>query len=436
LRNDHRPLGSILARRIAFFAVLAMLLQLAVVFSDYYWNDGELSRLFVEQETERLAGGVDVTHANVQFHLPKSLTSRYGGASSGYFARVRTDAGIVLFSSCTEACENHFLPLDVRPPNFWLRTIKPGKPLTLVGGRAFSVEDQAVLVEVATLGDPEDVLSDVFWHEILDHMIVPMGILLALVLGGTLWSVRTALKPVRAAALAADAIDPLDSQSHLSVEGMPLEVAHLAEAVNRAFTRVGELMKSQKVLTSGIAHEVRTPLAAMKLELARIDHPRARKAEADLDELVNFIGQLTALARLDSFDHSAFVKIDLATAAVEVVEALAPWVYEHKHSLALEIVDSKEIPAIEGLIKDAIRNLVENAVKHVPPGGSIVVRVTKEAIEVVDRSIEEQAAMQQSSKKAGSLGIGLKIVERIAALHRARFALEKTADGMSAKITF
>ena len=165
------------------------------------------------------------------------------------------------------------------------------------------VGERRFVVDVATMGDPQDVVSDVLWNEVIEHMIVPMSILLVLVLGATLLSVRQALKPVRIAADAAERIDPMDSRSHLQFQEMPREVAHLAEAVNRAFERVGELMKSQKILTSGIAHEVRTPLAAIKLELGHIDHPRARKAEADLDDLVRFVSQITALARLDTFDH-------------------------------------------------------------------------------------------------------------------------------------
>ncbi|WP_132527151.1 ATP-binding protein [Rhizobium sp. BK376] len=425
--------------RIVFFAVLAMLLQLLVVFSDYYWNDGELSRLFVEQETDRLADGVSGTAPNLAFTLPESLAARYARQDSGYVARVRTDDGRILFASCSDDCERRFLPLDMRPPNFWLRTIRPGKPLTLVGGRAFVAGNQTILVEVATIGDPQDVLSDVLGNEVLEHMIVPMSILLVLVLGGTLLSVRKALRPVRAAALAADAMDPFDSRSHLLTDGMPLEIAHLAEAVNRAFARVGELMKSQKVLTSGIAHEVRTPLAAMKLELSRIDHPRARKAEADLDELVRFVGQLTALARLDSFDRSLFTDVDLSEIASEVVQSLAPWVYGHQHSLALEGSARRVVKAVDGLLKDAIRNLIENAVRHTPPGTAIVVRTTANGIDVEDlRKVgrDRHDGDGQAQERSGGMGIGLKIVQQIAVLHGAVFTHTQTGHGRIAQLRF
>ncbi len=74
--SQSRPtLGSILTKRIAFFAILAMFVQLAVVFSDYYWNVGELSRLFVEQETERLAAGIIVEDRAPDICCPTMCTN-------------------------------------------------------------------------------------------------------------------------------------------------------------------------------------------------------------------------------------------------------------------------------------------------------------------------------------------------------------------------
>ncbi|MBB6303762.1 ATP-binding protein [Rhizobium leucaenae] len=430
-------LATILTRRIVFFAVLAMLVQLAVVFSDYYWNVGELSRLFVEQETERLASGIGNNGGEPTYQLPAGLKDRYGKPDTGYVARIRNADGRVIFASCDNECERHFLPADIRPPDFWLRTVTPGKPLTLVGGRAFAINGKSYFVDVASMGDPENVVSNVFWNEVREHMIVPMSILLVLVLGATLLSVHWALRPVHAAAIAADAIDPMDARSHLSVKGMPLEIAHLAEAVNRAFQRVGELMKSQKLLTTGIAHEVRTPLAAIKLELSRIDHPRARKAEADLDELAAFVGQLTALARLDSFDHGMFANVDLVQICTEVVEQLAPWVYQSDHTLELQLqTETTIVLGVETLLKDSIRNLIENAVKHTPPGTDIVVRVIADGLQVEDLNLANCAKDRLFPGSGDGMGIGLKIVQRIAALHGATFKQQQSRSGRLAEITF
>lgn len=428
--SRNRPtLGAILTKRIAFFAILAMLVQLVVVISDYYWNVGELSRLYVEQETERLSKGISVENGNVRYELPETIRDRYRQDGDGYLARIRAADGTLVFETCDAACEDRFLPKDIDRPDFWLRSLKPGKPLTLVGGRAFFIGDQRFLIDVATLGDPQEVVSDVLWNEILEHLVVPMSILLVLVLGATLLSVRQALRPVRAAADAADQIDPMDARSHLKFDDMPREVAHLAVAVNRAFDRVAELMKSQKTLTSGIAHEIRTPLAAMKLELGRIDHPRARKIEADLDDLVRFVFQLTALARLESFDHSAFENVDLIAVSASAVEQVAPWVYENLHSVELITADNKAVvQGIPALLRDAIRNLVENAVRHTPDHSHIIVRVGANLIEVED--CRPTAVGQSGAKpRADSLGIGLKIVTRIAEIHRGKLRRSTSATG-------
>nr|WP_223216633.1 ATP-binding protein [Rhizobium mesosinicum] len=396
-----------------------MVVQLAVIFSDYYWNVGELSRLFVEQETERLASGIAVENGTVHYRLPESVEGRYDQSQTGYVARIREADGALVFQSCDAACESRFLPPDVNPPDFWLRSLEAGKPLTLVGGRAFTVGERRFVVDVATMGDPQDVVSDVLWNEVIEHMIVPMSILLVLVLGATLLSVRQALKPVRIAAEAAERIDPMDSRSHLQFQEMPREIAHLAEAVNRAFERVGALMKSQKILTSGIAHEVRTPLAAIKLELGHIDHPRARKAEADLDDLVRFVSQITALARLDTFDHGMFEEVDLVTLSSSVVEQLAPWVYENDHSLEFSAqVDAAFVQGVPALLKDAVRNLIDNAVRHTPAQTDIVVRVSRNLIRVEDRHPAGSRQGVNIAAHADGFGIGLDIVKRIAAIHR------------------
>lgn len=435
-----RSLGSIVARRITIFAVLAMVVQLVLVFVDCYLNENELSRQFLEQETDLLSAGLSGQGEDISYRLPDDAAERYGRPDSGYFARIRTDDGRVLFSSPDAGRAGHFLPIDLTPPTFWVRTLHPGRPLNLAGGRSVDFQGEEVLIEVVTLGDPDGVVFEVLWQEVIEQMIVPMGILLVLVLGGTTLSVRKALKPVHAAAQAAEALDPMDARSHLQTDGMPREVAMLAEAVNRAFGRVGDLIQSQRLLTSGIAHEVRTPLAAMKLELGRIDHPRARKAEADLDELVRFVGQMTSLARLDGFDHGAFRPERLDRLAEDVVETLAPWAYDRGHSLALEGHAAAPLPVAGSLIRDAIRNLVENAVKHTPEGTAITVRVEDGRVDVCDvrpprAPGPESVPESRADTRAGDrMGIGLKIVERIAALHGGTFSFASTAEGSTASL--
>ncbi|GHA21617.1 sensor histidine kinase [Devosia pacifica] len=425
------PLWRIVAIRVVLFALLAAVLQVGIVFADYYWNDEELARLLVEQETGILASGV-TSQGTTTFHMPAERQDLYGEA--GYYARVRTEAGAVLFSACDDACAAHFLPASIRAPDFWTRLLAPGKPLSVAGGATFENGQTPIVVEFATLGDPEGLLWDVLRHEMLDHMIVPMTLLLVFVMGGTIASIITVLRPVRAAAETARSIDPLDAHAALPTANMPTEIAQLTSAVNGAFSRIGDLIRSQKLLTSAIAHEVRTPLAIIKLELENIDHPRARKAEADLDELNEFIGQLTALARLEAIEASEFSTVSNSTLAEEAVTQIAPWVFAKKDFIALEVQGSASVHVSANLMRDALRNLIENAVRHTPPGTTITVSSLADGqIRVEDNGgLVPPTSRPQSNQ--GSLGIGLAVVERVIALNRGRLVVDRHPDGMRASL--
>lgn len=437
-----RPLGRMVANRIILFAAIAMLAQLAAVLWEYAGDPDNLARLMLEQETTALAQGLTRNGTRLAFELPPSLAGRYDTIGSGYVARVRTANGVVLFSHCDSACTAHFLPLDVNPPSFWLRLIAPDYPLSLAGGRTMEIGDRAAFIEIAIDRDPERAVWGVLLHEALDHMLVPMSLTLIFVLGATLLSIRSALRPVEVAARTAESLDPLRSTARLDEAGMPLEIAKLAGAVNRSFARIGELMTSQKLFTSAIAHEIRTPLAVIALELERIDHPGARRARDQLDELTRFLEQLVMLARLEATDRASFTPTGLDDLLGEVVGSLAPWVYARGASIAFEASGNPLMLAHTALLKDAVRNLVENAVRHGGDGVAIVVATHPDrSFTVTDNgSGFERSGRSEAPghyRRQGGLGIGLEIVRRIAELHGARFTIGPAADrGTVARLAF
>ena len=178
---------------------------------------------------------------------------------------------------------------------------------------------------------------------------------------------------------------------------------------------------------------VRTPVAIVKLELERIDHPRARRAERDLDNLTHTLEQLTALARLDAVEGEAFSHRSLASLALDTVEQLAPLVYASGRSIELRVDQDVEIDVVPALIVILIRNLVENAVKHTRPGTAITVSVDAPAVlSVTDTgdgfAMSERPADKEvgAVRQSGSLGLGLKIAERIAALHGGSIGIAST----------
>ncbi|WP_428031339.1 ATP-binding protein [Ancylobacter sp.] len=440
------PLGRIVALRIMLFAVLAMLAQLVAVLVEYGSDPEYLSLLALEQETDVLAEGLATSGTRLSYQLPPDLADRYGTDASGYVARVRTASGVVLFSHCDEACTQHFLPLDLNPPTFWLRVLSPGYPLSFAGGRIIESGDQRIFFEIAVKGDTQNVVWEVMGDEVLDHMVLPMSLTLIFVLGATLISIRAALAPVTAAAAQAERLDPLSPDARLEEAGMPREIAQLAGAVNRSYARTRELMEAQRLFTSAIAHEIRTPLAVIRLELESIDHPAARRTMGELDDLTHFVEQLVALARLEAADRTGFKPVALDEIGSDMVGTLAPFVYARGASIAFEPSRNPIVLGNAALLKDAVRNLVENAVRHGGPGVSIVVATDDgPGIGVTDNgpgfdplpAPDELPDPPGYYRRAGGLGIGLEIIRRIAALHGGRLEISRLEPrGTKARLVF
>ena len=249
-----------------------------------------------------------------------------------------------------------------------------------------------------------------------------MSIMLVFVLGGMLLSVKLALRPVEKAAFQAEHIDPLDPGQGIDIAGMPREVADLAAAVNRMLVRINALMQAQRVYTTAIAHEIRTPLAMMKLELGNIEHARARKIEQDLDALTHFVAQITDLGRLEGADRSTFRSIDLAALSRAVVSDIAPWVYDQKNTIAFADVGAAIVEGHPSLIENAVRNLIENAIRHTPRQTAIEVTAGPgPRVSVSDDAgllRQDPAFATPADGLPDPSGIGLEIVRRIMKLHR------------------
>ena len=403
------------------FALVAMAVQVAVVLVDYYFDDPKLASLMIEGETDALARGVSLGPDGPGYALPRGM-KRYQGSSDDYFTRVRTPEGRVVYSNCEASCALHLLPQEVNPPDLWSRLLRRGKPIAVAGGQSFDVQGAKIFVEVAVLDDHERVMWHVLGRELGDHLAVPMSIMLVFVLGGILPSVKLALRPVERAASQAEHIDPLDPRQTIEIAGMPREIANLGAAVNRMLARINALMQAQRVYTTAIAHEIRTPLAMMQLELGNIEHPRVRKVEQDLDTLTHFVAQITDLGRLEGADRSTFRLIDLAALSRAVVSDIAPWVYDHKDTIAFEDAGAATVNGHPSLIENAVRNLIENAIRHTP--GRTAVEVTAgpgPRVSVSDDAgllQQEPCASIPGDGRPDPSGIGLEIVRRIMKLHR------------------
>lgn len=249
-----------------------------------------------------------------------------------------------------------------------------------------------------------------------------------------------------------------DDLRPIVADSPPRELVPLLTAINDLFGRFARALDAERHFTAAAAHELRTPLAAVRVQaqvaaLART-REEAQRALVDLglcvDRAARMIDQLLTLARLESQTGiGTMTRLRLDDVAAHVLRDLEPLLRERRVALELELRPS-EIRGLEFGVAALVRNLVDNAARFSPPCG--VVRVATgasdgEAHVVVEDSgpgippearerVFERFYRLDGSNGEGC-GVGLSIVHCVARTHGARIALsDSRLGGLRASVSF
>ena len=287
-------------------------------------------------------------------------------------------------------------------------------------------------------------------RQIVLKMLLPTLTLIPL-LTLLIWlSVGTGLRPLRqlrreVVQRSAQRLEPLAFQD------VPTEVAPLVTALNDLFGRLRHSIESEKRFTADAAHELRTPLAALKTQTQvalRADNAGDREHALHhvlegVDRAAHLIEQLLTLARVDPETASTQHRpVALRPLAARMLAELAPFAHQRQIELALEDGDEAPVPGNEGHLGILMRNLLDNAIRYTPPAGQVTVRIWKERtgniLEVCDDGpgipeAERKRALERFYRLPGmgteGSGLGLSIVQRIAERHGAQVTLEAGKQG-------
>ncbi|MEJ8325062.1 quorum sensing histidine kinase QseC [Kosakonia sacchari] len=284
--------------------------------------------------------------------------------------------------------------------------------------------------------------------EIITSQLTPWLIALPLMLALLIVLLSLELRPLKKLAQALRSRAP-DRADPLSSEGVPNEVRPLVDALNQLFDRTQSMMQRERRFTSDAAHELRSPLAALKVqtEVAQLsdDDPAAQqKALAQLhvgiDRATRLVDQLLTLSRLDSLSNLADVEeVSLASLLQSAVMEIYPTAQQAGIDIRLHLnAPAASRQAQPLLLSLLVRNLLDNAIRYSPPGS--VVDVTLDATEFSVRDngpgidddalarIGERFYRPPGQTQTGS-GLGLSIVQRIAGLHHMRVAFGNHPQG-------
>ena len=264
--------------------------------------------------------------------------------------------------------------------------------------------------------------------------------------------------------LAAQNLAPLDrlardvrardarSLAPLPTGDLPDEVAPLASALNALLERLRSSLDSQRAFVADAAHELRSPLTALKLQLrllrqANDEAARAAAIEAvaaGIERAARLIEQLLTLARSEPGAAAApFEPVDLGELARETLAAMHAFAHDRGSELVLDAAPAVVVAGERGALQAALRNLVDNAVRYSPPGSRVDVRVGREAegaawLQIDDAGpgippAERERVFDRFYRRAGEgeegSGLGLAIVRSVAERHAAALTLGESPAG-------
>ena len=413
----------------------------------------------LEYNAVALAQLVTVSHNRVQFNLPlparellraddaDTIYYQVLGASGEFLSGERAlplppDSEGAFFGE-VRIRDAEVNGADVKIAYIWVKLSIPGaKP---------------ALVQVAETLEKRALLAT----EIVKGVMLPQFVILPLAVLLVWLALVQAIKPLnqleeRIRARQSDDLSPIDAQSVL------LEVAPLVSSVNDLLTRLKESIATQKRFLADAAHQLKTPLAGllMQADLAQREGADTEELKQSLRQIgrsslraTHTVNQLLALARAEGGGTAmSSVTCDLAELTMEVVRDCVPRALDKHIDVGFEGAQpgapGAQLAGNPTLLKELIRNLVDNAINYTPSSfdkpGIITARVLTDpfskilvlqvedsgpGVPLVERELIFQPFYRALGTEADGSGLGLRIVTEIAQQHNATVSVEDTKPG-------
>ncbi len=385
---------------------------------------------FADHEVSEVrAGGAEIVH----FEGALTIGARY------HYQIWSADGELLLVSVDTVGIP--FVPLDQR--GFSTVQIE-GTPMRVI---VMASDDGSKLLEVAEpLAARAAGINPGF-----GYLVIPLVLSLALLVGVSTWLVRRATRALGESARQVTQRSPNDLRP-LAVADPPQELTPIVAAVNSLFARIENALATERRFTSAAAHELRTPLAAIKIQaqvalLTRADGDRRQALERlmlSIDGAAHMIDQLLTMSRLDGLIalRAQAVRLQLDAVSAHVIDEMRPLAARRQQSI-IEDLSAADIEGLEFGVAVLLRNLIDNAARYGPNAGTIRVSTGMEQgmcfVRVEDagpgiapeqrQRVFERFYRLPSNAMVEGCGIGLSIVQTVAELHHARIELDRSSLG-------
>jgi signal transduction histidine kinase len=298
-----------------------------------------------------------------------------------------------------------------------------------------------------------------FRHVMIDAGYYSLALILLLGVGGGLLISRRMLHRLGTINQAAERIMAGDLSHRMETTGSGDEFDRLSETLNAMLEEIRRLMNGMRTVTDNIAHDLRSPLTRMRsrLEMALRDpgggdeqRQAIERTIEDADQLLATFKALLSIADAESGSaRASMAALDLGAIAADIAELYGP-AAEERGIMMRCVGNEGTVLGSRQLLFQAIANLVDNALKHTPAGGTITIAVARRtggiSLRVADtgagipeadrdRVLEPFVRLDKSRSTPGS-GLGLALVAAIARLHGARITLDDNQPGLAVTLLF
>lgn len=310
--------------------------------------------------------------------------------------------------------------------------------------RFFVLRDGPVTIEVA---ERYEIRIDLI-HHILQGIFLPQ-LLIIPSLALIIWlGVVQGLRPLNELSELIRRRNP-NNLGKIEAPFIPREIVAVVESVNDLMNRVTDVMEREKQFSNYAAHELRTPLAALKTQLQVAlrskDEAQAQEMFRELlpgiDRMQHLVEQLMLFVRVKATDNQQH-SVNLTIVCQEVLKDLAPLAVHTQRTLESDLATQCMLRGNDEMLAALVRNLVSNALKFTSKGGHIQVFLEKQADCIELRVMDDGMGIPEKDRQhifgsfyrvAGTgtegCGLGLAIVKWVADMHHAEISLSEGLDG-------
>jgi signal transduction histidine kinase len=312
--------------------------------------------------------------------------------------------------------------------------------------RAYGLQTEQGVIQIA---QPVRVREELA-RAAAERVVIPLILLLPIMVAAVAWIVNRGLLPLHYVTAEVQRRD-VRSLRPLGGENLPREIEPLVGELNRLLARLQKAFDDQRAFIADAAHELRSPLTALRLQLQLLDRAPDQPARSEargrlgaaVERAIHLVEQLLTLARSDPQATAGdFEPIDLSAAAAQGITDTHDLAIARNIDLSLDAVPSILVRGDGEALRTLVRNLVDNAVRYTPPGGSVQVRCRRAAegalLEVIDSGpgiaatdrerVFDRFYRRAAAQESGT-GLGLAIVKAIAERHNARILLDDAPGG-------